>query len=127
MDKTGSRDIDLRKYVVPLLATCVVMLVELMTMEELDTWLTVNVYVLAVAIPTLILSWGYEHSTILDKSKLATVVFLIAILSSVLAVALCFFHFSIWAGLFFSAVTFLAIKVVDNLSIAYQAEKKETE
>lgn len=88
-----------------LLGTCVVVLSQLLSVEELDNPLFFATCLIAIAIPLLILKAASEKG-------LESWVMLASYIIPVLAIAACFYHFSLLACMLFLGTTiFVMVKV----------------
>lgn len=95
-----------KRNIAALLGVCVVLLATLLSIDKLDLWLTIALYLIAISIPLLCATWGIEeYAGVVMREPTARRTCWVGFHAVWVAVILVFAHFSIWAALLFVAST----------------------
>ena len=98
-----------------LAAAGIATIIQLATLSKLDCSLSVTIYGFSIAIPMLVTSGLAVHPSFeinlgqIKSKALLTIIYVVGILASVIAVGGLFFHFSKSAGIAFGVASFVCV------------------
>jgi hypothetical protein len=126
-DSNVDADIRAREHVIaPLLGTSIITLVQLLTIEKLDTPLSFSVYCFAIAIPILVFTWVYNSRPV-GKTGPGYVdnICVFGLLAGIAGIGAAFWHFSWMAGTVFILSSGIGIAALCDCGRRWAQEQGE--